>query len=184
VKLLLDTCVLSEIRTTDGSPAVKAFIASVPAKALLLSVITVGEITKGVALLPDGQKKRELDAWRIGLSGQFADRILPLDHETAEIWGELTAAGLRKGVTIPAADGLIAATAMRHGLLVATRNTPHFNAAGIMVVNPWECPAEATADPGDAPPRQGGSMKGKIWVAEDFDAPDPEIEKVFSGDKP
>ena len=80
-----------------------------PANALFLSVITVGEITKGVALLPDGQKKREPTAWRIGLSGHFEGRILPLDQESAEIWGQLSAAGQKRGAGIPVADGLIAA---------------------------------------------------------------------------
>ena len=180
MKLLLDTCVLSEIRTKDGSAAVKNFVAALPATALLLSVITVGEITKGVSLLPDGQKKRDLDAWRIGLSGQFADRILPVDQETAEIWGEMTATGKKNGVTIPVADGLIAATALRHGLHVATRNTAHFDVAGAMVINPWDGSAVLSSRQAGLPPRQGGSMKGKIWIADDFDAPDPEVEKLFN----
>jgi toxin FitB len=137
VRLLLDTCVLSELRNPAGSPAVKAFIAPLPARTLFVSVITLGEIAKGVALLPDGKQKRGLDAWRVGLSGRFEDRIVPLDQETAEIWGELSAAGQKKGVTIPVADGLIAATALRHGLHVATRNRPHFEQAGAMVINPW-----------------------------------------------
>jgi toxin FitB len=140
VKLLLDTCVLSEIRKVDGSPSVKGFVAAMPATALFLSIITVGEITKAVALLPEGQKKRELNAWRLGLCGQFADRILPLDQESAEIWGELSAAGQQKGVVIPVANGLMAAIALRQGLHVATRNTAHFEAAGAMVVNPWFSP--------------------------------------------
>ena len=71
----------------------------------------------------------------------FGDRILSLDQETAEIWGELSAAGQKKGAIIPVADGLIAATALRHGLHVATRNTAHFQAAGSMVINPWLSPA-------------------------------------------
>ena len=140
MKLLLDTCVLSEIRKTEGSPAVKGFIEAMPASGLYLSIITVGEIAKGIALLPDGQKKRELTAWGIGLSSQFEDRILSLDQESAEIWGQLSAAGQQKGAMIPVADGLIAATAIQHGLHVVTRNTPHFEAAGAMVVNPWFSP--------------------------------------------
>jgi len=140
VKLLLDTCVLSEIRKTDGSPAVKGFIEAMPASGLYLSIITVGEIAKGIALLPDGHKKRELTTWGIGLSSQFEDRILSLDQESAEIWGQLSAAGQQKGAMIPVADGLIAATAIQHGLHVVTRNTPHFEAAGAMVVNPWFSP--------------------------------------------
>ena len=144
MKLLLDTCVLSEIRRTDGSPAVKGFIDAMPADALFLSVITLGEITKGIALLDDGRKKRELTAWRIGLSGHFGDQILPIDQESAEIWGQLSAAGQEKGTLIPVADGLIAATAIQHGLHVVTRNTPHFEAAGAMVVNPWFSPVTSS----------------------------------------
>jgi toxin FitB len=141
MKVLLDTCVLSELRTSQGSPPVKAFVDQLPAEALVLSVITIGEITKGVAVLPESQKKRLLAAWLDTLSTLFNDRILPLDHETAKIWGELSAAGIKTGMTIPTADGLIAATALRHGLHVATRDTVHFEAAGALVINPWLEPA-------------------------------------------
>jgi toxin FitB len=128
---------LSELRKADGSSAVKVFMASVSAKSLFMSVITVGEITKGVALLPESSKKQALGAWLRGLTSVYEDRILGIDQETAEIWGEVTAAAQRRGLGIPVADGLIAATAQRHGLHVATRNTAHFAAAGVMIVNPW-----------------------------------------------
>ena len=137
MKLLLDTCLLTELRTPQGSPAVKSFIASQSERSLFLSVITLGEVAKGVSLLAEGRKKRALAVWQLSLSSLFADRILSLDQETAELWGELSASGMKKGITVPVADGLIAATAIRHGLHVATRNTPHFEAAGAMVVNPW-----------------------------------------------
>ena len=137
MKVLLDTCVVSEVRKSEGSPVVKAFVAALPAETLLLSVVNIGEVTKGVAVLPESQKKRLLAAWLDALSTQFDDRILPLDKETAKIWAELTAAGQEKGVTIPTADGLIAAAALRHGLHVATRDTVHFEAAGALVINPW-----------------------------------------------
>jgi predicted nucleic acid-binding protein len=140
VKLLIDTCVLAELRLTHGSPVVKSFIAGLSPKTLFISVITIGEITKGIALLADGRKKRELNAWLIGLSDQFQDRILPVDQDTAEIWGELTATARRSGHAVPVADGLIAATAQRHGLHVATRNTGDFLKAGAMAVNPWLMP--------------------------------------------
>jgi predicted nucleic acid-binding protein len=143
VKVLLDTCVLSELQKQVGSPVVQSFFASSAAKNLFLSVITIGEIAKGVALLPDGDKKRSLRAWLIGLSSEYEDRILPLDQDTAEIWGELSARGQQRGTSIPVADGLIAATALRHGLHVATRNTSHFEAAGAMVINPWVIPKAA-----------------------------------------
>jgi toxin FitB len=140
VKLLLDTCVLSELQKRAGSPAVQSFFDLSPSTSLFLSVITIGEITKGIALLSEGEKKRSLRAWLIGLSSQFEERILPLDQETAEIWGELSASGQQQGRSIPVADGLIAATALRHGLHVATRNTAHFVSAGAMIVNPWLSP--------------------------------------------
>ena len=137
MRLLLDTCVVSEIRSSDGSPVVKSFVDAFPAETLLLSVITIGEVSKGVALLPEGRKKRSLNDWLHLLSSQFGDRILPLDQEAAEIWGALSATAQKKGLKVPVADGLIAATAIRHGLHVATRNAAHFEAAGAMVVNPW-----------------------------------------------
>ena len=140
MRVLLDTCILAEIRKAEGTPPVKEFVNILPAAKLFLSVITIGEISKGIALLPDGAKKRSLAVWLIGLSHQYEERVLALDQEAAQIWGELTAAGQIKGVIIPAADGLIAATALRHGLHVATRNTAHFEAAGAMVVNPWLTP--------------------------------------------
>ena len=141
MKVLLDTCVLSELQKPAGSPAVQSFVDLSPGKSLFLSVITIGEITKGVALLSEGERKSSLRAWLIGLSSKFEDRILPLDQETAEIWGELSASGQQRGRSIPVADGLIAATAIRHGLHVATRNTAHFEAARAMIVNPWLTPA-------------------------------------------
>jgi predicted nucleic acid-binding protein len=137
VRLLLDTCALSELRNPAGSAALKSFIDPIPAASLFLSVITIGEVVRGVALLADGRKKQSLSVWVAGLSRQFAGQVLPVDHETAELWGEMSAAGQKAGAMIPAPDGLIAATALRHGLHVVTRDTRHFETAGAMVVNPW-----------------------------------------------
>jgi predicted nucleic acid-binding protein len=67
----------------------------------------------------------------------FADRLVPLDLETASIWGEITARSQLSGVTLPAVDGLLAASALRNGLHLMTRNTRHFQATGVMLVNPW-----------------------------------------------
>jgi predicted nucleic acid-binding protein len=137
VRVLLDTCILTELRKAEGAASVKAFVGALPTSSLFLSVITIGEITKGVALLPDGAKKQSLRSWLVGLSTLHKERILVLDQETAEIWGELTAAARRTGSHIPAADGQIAATAIRHGLHVATRNTSDFANSGAMVIDPW-----------------------------------------------
>jgi predicted nucleic acid-binding protein len=137
MRVLLDTCILTELRKPDGAGSVKSFVSALPSSSLFVSVITVGEITKEVALLPDGTKKVALSSWMLGLSTQFQDRVLVVDQETAEIWGEATGAAKKKGTNVPTADGLIAATSLRHGLHVATRNVVDFVSTGAMVINPW-----------------------------------------------
>jgi predicted nucleic acid-binding protein len=141
VRLLLDTCTLSEVRHPEGAPEVKDYVRLVPSDNLYLSVISVGEVARGLALLADSPKKARLTAWLLGLDRQFGDRILPVDREIAMVWGERDAAAKAKGHTVPPADGLIAATAIRHGLHVATRNTDDFVKAGALVVNPWLRPS-------------------------------------------
>ena len=137
MRVLLDTCTLAEVRKADGNAAVKAAVREVPDADLFLSVLSVGEITKGVALLGSSKKKAALSSWLAALENRFAGRILGLDVETGRIWGELTARAQKRGIIIPAADGLLAATALRHGLHVMTRNTKHFEASGALVVDPW-----------------------------------------------
>jgi predicted nucleic acid-binding protein len=138
VKALLDTCVLAEIRSPKGRTEVKAAVDRFADDDLFVSVLTVGEIAKGVALLPSGRKKRELNVWLRGLEAGFADRILDVDRETVLIWSEITARAPKRGVVIPAVDGLIAATALRHGLHLLTRNVRHFSVTGVLVLDPWE----------------------------------------------
>ena len=138
MKSLLDTCVLTELRQPEGHPAVKSAVAEVPDADLYLSVLTVCEIAKGIGLLAAGRKKKALTSWLIGLETKFGDRILSIDGETARIWGELTARAQKSGIIIPGVDGLLAATALRHGLHVMTRNTRHFEAIGALVIDPWQ----------------------------------------------
>jgi predicted nucleic acid-binding protein len=138
VKSLLDTCTVAELRKPDGNPSVKSAVVEIPDADLYLSVLTIGEIAKGIALLAACKKKKALGTWLVGLEAQFADRILAVDIETARIWGELTARAQRSGIIIPAADGLLAATALRHGLHVMTRNTKHFEASGALIIDPWQ----------------------------------------------
>lgn len=138
MRVLLDTCTLAEVRKPDGHEAVKAAVQELADEDLFLSVLSVGEIVKGIALLPSSKKKKSLSSWLAVLEHQFADRILGLDVETGRIWGELTARAQKKGVVIPATDGLLAATALRHGLHVMTRNTKHFESSGALVIDPWQ----------------------------------------------
>jgi predicted nucleic acid-binding protein len=138
MRLLLDTNVLSEIRHPRGEPRVKRYYDSLDEDSLFISAMTIGELAKGILLAPHGNRRTELDSWLRGLERFFADRILAVDREVAHLWAELTARGQNRGTPIPMADGLIAATAIRHGLHVVTRNTGHFIDAGAFVVNPWE----------------------------------------------
>jgi toxin FitB len=138
VKSLLDTCVLTELRQPEGHPGVKAAVAEIADADLYLSVLTVGEIAKGIALLAAGRKKKALTSWLTGLETKFGDRILGIDVATVRLWGEITARAQKSGIIIPAVDGLLAATALRHGLHVMTRNTRHFEASGALVIDPWQ----------------------------------------------
>jgi predicted nucleic acid-binding protein len=136
--VLLDTCVLSELRRPRGSPAVRLAVDSIASEDLFVSVLSIGEIAKGIALVKDSRERRKLLAWLQALERFHADRLLPVDTETARIWGELTAAAGKAGRTLPAIDGLIAATARRHGLHVMTRNVADFAITDVMLINPWE----------------------------------------------
>ncbi len=138
MKILLDTCVLAELQNPQGQAAVKDAVTRIDDDSLFLSVLTIGEIAKGIALLASGKKKQMLSEWFNSLETQFSNRILPIETETARIWGELTARAQKSGLTIPAADGLLAATALRYGMHIMTRNTRHFEASGAMVIDPFK----------------------------------------------
>jgi len=138
MKVLLDTCVLSELRRSDGNPRVRMTVENYPDSDLFISVLTLGEIIKGIGLLTPGKKKEGLQRWVQGIEQNYADRMLPIDGETSRIWGEITAQARTQGITVPAVDGLIAATALRYGLHLMTRNTADFAATGVLLTNPWE----------------------------------------------
>jgi len=137
VRVLLDTCVLSELRRPRGDPGVRGAVDAIESENLFVSVISIGEIAKGIALLQESHNKRALEVWLQALERYYADRLLPIDLETSRIWGELTAAAQKAGRPVPASDGLIAATARRHSLHMMTRNTADFEATGVLLLNPW-----------------------------------------------
>ena len=138
MKALLDTNILTELVKPNGNPAVHAALAEIPSPSVFLSVLTLGEIVKGIALLAPGKTKEHLTKWLAGIESDYGERVLALDAETARIWGELTGRAQKKGIIIPPTDGLLAATALRHGLHLMTRNTKHFEASGVLVVDPWQ----------------------------------------------
>lgn len=138
MRVLIDTCVVSELQRKAGRAQVRSQVESIRTQDLFMSVVTLGELNRGVSRLSAGKKKGLLRAWILTLEQEYGDRILCVDSDTARIWGELTAAAQERGKTIGAADGLIAATGIRHGLHVMTRNVGDFSGTGAMVINPWE----------------------------------------------
>lgn len=140
MNVLLDTCVLSEIRHPRGNPAVRDAVLGFGDRELYLSVITLGALAKGIALLDPGPRQDELNAWALGLERQYADRVLDITGDIVRAWGELTAAAQRNGRIVPATDGLIAATALHHNLQVMTRNVDDFAPTGVRLINPWAPP--------------------------------------------
>jgi hypothetical protein len=138
MRTLIDTDVLSEARKPDGHAMVKQRLAAAEPNDLFISVISIGEITHGIARLPAGTKRRELEAWLGVTERHFADRILPIDRDIAQLWGEITAKAANAGRTLHAADGLIAATALHHGLRIMTRNVKDYGVTGVLLSNPWE----------------------------------------------
>lgn len=117
---------------------VKKAIDLIDGRDLYLSALTIGELTKGIALLPAGRRKNSLLSWLDGLVNSYADRILPIDAQTATLWGSLMARLRQQGVVIPAVDGLLAATALQHNIYIMTRNTRHFEATGVLIIDPWQ----------------------------------------------
>jgi predicted nucleic acid-binding protein len=136
--VLLDTHVVSELRRTGADPRVVQRVRAVGPDDSYLSVITIGELVYGVKRLPTGKKRLELEIWLIALEQSYASRVLSIDSETTRAWGELTAVAEGNGHKLSPQDGLIAATALRHGLHLMTRNTRDFLGTGVLVVDPWE----------------------------------------------
>ena len=137
MRTLLDTYILSELRHPNCNQGVKNAVAELVSEEIFVSVISIGEIVKGIELLEASRRKKELLSWIRKLELNYADRLLPVDLEVVRIWGEITAVAQKQGITIPVCDGLIASTARRHGLHLMTRNTADFKYTGVMLINPW-----------------------------------------------
>ena len=131
---LLDTCVISEIRRSNRNGGVSAWITGVPAGELFLSVLTLGEIRRGIELrrLYDTATASKLERWLSGIEVHFGDRILSITAAIADHWGRLSLTQ-----PLPITDGLIAATALEHKLTIVTRNVPDFQRSGASTLNPF-----------------------------------------------
>jgi len=138
MKYLLDTCVISELVTKKPNPKVVEFVDSLDPDDVFLSVITIGEIVKGIEKLAKSKRKQKLDNWlKEDLLARFDGKIVPLDIDVLIEWGTLTARVESKGKPMPAIDSLIAATIATHKMTLVTRNVEDFASAGIEIVNPW-----------------------------------------------
>lgn len=132
---LLDTNVVSELARPEPDSKVTRWLAEIPAESLFLSVITLGELRRGVERLPAGARREKLRHWlERDLRAWLGSRLLPVDAAVADRWGRLLAAAPR---TPPAVDSLLAATALEHDLRLVTRNERDFDFAGLGVINPW-----------------------------------------------
>jgi predicted nucleic acid-binding protein len=138
LSVLVDTNVVSELRRSEADRRVVERVRSFSPNDTYLSVVTIGELAYGIKRLPAGKRRADLDSWLIALEQSYAARVLPVDSETAHVWGELTAAAEARGLKLSPQDGLIAATALRHGLHLATRNIKDFQGTGVLLIDPWE----------------------------------------------
>jgi toxin FitB len=138
MRYLLDTNVISEYATKQPNQRVLTWLDQQDPSNLFLSVITIGELNKGITKLPASNRKNLLHAWlHDDLLLRFSGRILSLDSEVMLEWGDLTGRLELAGKPLPAIDSLIAALALHYNCSIVTRNEDHFKTAGITVINPW-----------------------------------------------
>jgi len=136
---LLDTNVISELVRPQPARRVTEWMEAADEDLLYLSVLTLGEIRKGAALLAQGKRRTHLETWLdVELPGRFSNRVLPIDAAVADRWGLLASEARRRGKPLAVIDGLLAATAIHHNLTVVSRNAIDFMDAQVQVLNPWE----------------------------------------------
>jgi toxin FitB len=136
---LVDTNIPSELTREKPDSRVVAFLRNAGKDSVFLSVMTIGEICKGIAGLPAGQRRVALQDWLdIDVRSWFAGRILPVTESIAERWGHLAAIARQQGASLAVVDGVIAATALHHDLTLVTRNVRDFAGLGLDLSNPWE----------------------------------------------
>jgi toxin FitB len=135
---LIDTCCISELVKKKPNPNVVKWFADQDELSMYLSVISFGELRKGIEKFPDSKKKKELNRWvKEDLNQRFKNRVLNITLVEVNKWGEILAAEEKDGRQLPAIDSLIAATAHVYDLSVVTRNTKDMEGSGVEVINPW-----------------------------------------------
>ncbi len=135
---LLDTCVFTEFSRRKPNARLIRWMDGVGEERLYISVITIGELQRSIEALPDSQRKDELMIWvNEGLKERLKDRILPLDLVTFTLWGSMTSWKELDGKPMGVIESLIAATALRHNLIIVTNQVEAYLRCGAQVVNPW-----------------------------------------------
>ena len=138
MKYLLDTCLISELVKKAPNSSVVSWLDEQDEQSLFLSILTIGELQKGISKLPSSARKDALQVWvEHDLSLRFTGRIVDIDLETVLIWGRLQGELEQNGMIPPVMDSLIAATAKAHGLVVVTRNVKDIERCQVRVCNPW-----------------------------------------------
>lgn len=138
MRLLLDTNVLSEVTRPRPDEGVLRWLHRLDEDRTFISIISIAEIRRGIALMDSGRKRDALDEWLVhDLPQRFESRIIPVEGPVALAWGDLMALAKRNGRGLASMDGLIAATAVAHQLAIATRNTKDFEGFGIGIIDPW-----------------------------------------------
>jgi predicted nucleic acid-binding protein len=139
MKFLLDTCVVSELIKKSPNKNVLRWLENQDEEDLYLSVLTFGEIQKGIEKAPDKIRKKKLQAWlEKDLRERFEGKIIPVDLNVAIKWGEIQGITEKEGKTMPSIDGLIAISALAYGCTVVTRNTSDMENSTVDLLNPWE----------------------------------------------
>jgi len=136
---LLDINVISELIRPKPEPKVCSWLETVDEGLLYLSVLTIGEIRKGISSVSNSTRRTKLEAWLDhDLAIRFSGRVLPIDQPVADRWGRLAGNAAAKRSPLPVIDGLLTATALQSDLVLVTRDASHVATTGVPFFNPWE----------------------------------------------
>ncbi len=136
MKYLLDTCIISELTKPDPNPIVVKWLNGAHSESLFLSVLTIGEIRKGLSKMKSSKKKTKVSLWLNMLLSEYDERIIPLNLAVAENWGLIQGKAESSGTPMSSIDSLLAATAYTYNLALVTRNEKDFNQ--VQIINPWK----------------------------------------------
>lgn len=136
---LLDTNIISELIKPKPEPRLVTWLSGTDENLLYLSVLTLGEIRKGIAMLKEPARRVQLETWLDSeLRLRFAGRILTVDNDVADRWGVMAGRAATRKIALPVIDGLLAATALHYNLTLVTRNSKDVAGTEALVFNPWE----------------------------------------------